>query len=114
MNLDVLRNEHPALYKEVFNLGIAAGKKEMSVNIEAHAKWFKADPENVMKAIQSGEEFTMAHLSAYTQSAMVNKSLQERSDDDVPPVIIGADLNKKEEYMAKFEKSMLDAEAEVK
>lgn len=106
MNLDDLKNQHPALYAELFNLGKTAGKKEMSVNIEAHAKWFKADPENVMKAIQSGEEFTMAHLSAYTQSAMVNKSLEARVEDNVDDIEKGKEKTA-EASEEEIEKAML-------
>lgn len=96
MNIDDLRNQHSALYNEVFNLGKEAGKKETSVNIQAHAKWFKADPEAVMSAIEKGEEFTMAHLSAYTQSQLVKNAVKDRADDNVGDIDKGDDKAKAE------------------
>jgi ATP-dependent Clp protease, protease subunit len=115
MTLDDLRSQHSALYNEVFNLGKEAGKKEMSVNIEAHAKWFEADPKAVMENISKGEEFTMAHLSAYTQSAMVKSSLKDRVDDNVEDVKKGDDVTKAEKIEEAVQAKMFaDLGLEVK
>jgi ATP-dependent protease ClpP protease subunit len=115
MNLDELKAQHPALYNEVFNIGKKAGKEEMTVNITAHAKWFDADPKAVMENISKGEEFTMAHLSAYSQSAMVSKSLEARKEDDVKAVDTKDEKSKKENFEEAVNAKMLaDMGLEVK
>jgi ATP-dependent Clp protease, protease subunit len=113
MNLDELKAQHPALYNEVFNMGKKAGKDEMTVNITAHAKWFEADPKAVMSAIEKGEEFTMAHLSAYTQSAMTVKAVADRLADNPEAIVKGDDKaseDKKEEMIQSAMNKMLGLE----
>jgi len=115
MNLDELKAQHPALYNEVFNIGKKAGKEEMTVNITAHAKWFEADPKAVMENISKGEEFTMAHLSAYSQSAMVVKSLEARKEDDTKDIDTKDEKSKKENFEDAVNAKMLaDMGLEVK
>lgn len=113
MNLDELKAQHPALYNEVFNLGKKAGKDEMSVNIQAHAKWFKADPEAVMSAIEKGEEFTMAHLSTYTQSQLVKNAVKERMEENPGEINPADDKTKAQSYLENFEKSLMGDNKEV-
>jgi hypothetical protein len=82
MNKEQLRIEHPELYNEIYE----SGKKAAYDNVNAHLEWIEADPESVKKAINSKEDFTMAHLSAYNKKAYNKVKLDETVAENIPAV----------------------------
>jgi len=88
MNMDELKTEHPALYREVFALGQAAGRKEEKERVCAHLILAdgSGDIETAHKAIKEGEAITEL-VKAQHMSAHMKRNMIQACQDDNPPEI---------------------------
>jgi ATP-dependent protease ClpP protease subunit len=105
MTLDKLKAEHPAVYAEVFALGIAQEKDR----VEACMAFVEIDPAAVKTAIEGGKPLTQKQMADFTIKAMSKNTLTALAGEQAPPVAgseESAAKTVKENAIAEFEKSV--------
>lgn len=96
MTLTTCKAENPDLYNEICQVGETRERER----VKAHMEWIEIAPEAVSKAILEGEDFTMAHLSAYNKAGLNKNDLDVRNDEnpenvDTPKEVDGKEAEKK-------------------
>lgn len=84
MDLETLKNEHPALYNQLFNKGKEAGQKEERIRVNAWLAHIKTDQDKVVNGIKEGAELT----ADVREELFVAAQLKQRasSNENAEPV----------------------------
>jgi len=93
MDITKLQNEHPEVYKEVFNLGMESGSQNEKDRVLAHLEWSNdAKIETVVENIKEGKPCDSACCKKYSDEAKANIIKKNREDEEPE-----ADINNGEE-----------------
>lgn len=116
MTLADLKAENPALYAEIYNAGLLAGKTEGITaekdRIEACMVFIDIDPAGVKAAIESGKPLTakqMAEFALKSTSASQIKKIEKDSEatgDIQTPAPDAVEKTAKEKTISEFEKGV--------
>lgn len=82
MDLAQLKAEHPALYNELFGLGIEAGVKQEKDRVEAWTVFNEIDPAKVKEGIESGKAPSLKDQSEFSLKAMSKEKLKAMKDEN--------------------------------
>jgi len=94
MTLEEIRAQHPDLYKEIFRKGVEAENKRVMAHLQMRSSI--TDPELMFKHIESGAQMADDDvIASYLSSKMVKGALDQRTDDDPPPVVPSGAKDKK-------------------
>jgi ClpP class serine protease len=118
MNMDELKTEHPALYREVFALGQEAGRKEEKERVCAHLILAEGsgDIEAAHKAIQEDEGITELVKAQHMSAAMKRNMIAAREADNPPPINTNGGqppVTEEEKFLAELKSIDKDAVWEV-
>lgn len=114
MNLEELKEKHPALYAKVLQTGVENGTEVEKERVNAWAKWREIDPEKAIAGIESGKALTMTDISDFQVSALKavqKKGISDEGADDINPKE-GNDeptLTDSQKVEASAEKALIEA-----
>jgi ClpP class serine protease len=88
MDLNQFKAEHPAIFQEAVNVGVAQERERT----EAHITMGEAsgDTALAMECIKNGSELNASVNAKYLAAGMKNQAIAERSDESEPPIDIEA------------------------
>lgn len=101
MTLEKLKAEHPAIYQQVYNVGlgdgmVAGAKKELS-RVKAALPWLETDQETVVNAIKEGKEIDNEFISDMSAKAISKAKLDSMNNEDSDATETDASRDKPDE-----------------
>lgn len=119
MTLSELKTDHPALYAEVVNIGVAQGATQEKERIEAWAHFVDIDAKAVKEGIASGKVMTQLQIIELSEKKFSSKAIEEIEKDSQgnpintkQPNGAKSEAEKKAEAIAEWKKEVL-ANSEV-
>jgi len=112
MNIEKFKAEHPDVYAEVFNLGVAQEKDR----VEACLVFNEIDPKTVMAAISSGKPLSQKQIAELSLKALSKDKVEAIKTDSEGSVVTEEVVTAKTEKdlkLQQFEKS-IDASLKIK
>lgn len=76
MTIAEIKAQHPALYEEIYNLGLTAGTNAEKERVEACMVYAEIDPEGVKKAIESGKPLSVKQMAEFGLKAAAAAGLK--------------------------------------
>jgi len=76
MTREEIQAQHPALYNEIFNLGIVQGQSAEKERVEACMVYAEIDPIGVKAAIESGKPLSMKQMAEFNLKIATSGSLE--------------------------------------
>lgn len=117
MDLNTLKNSHPALYNEVFALGKADGIAAEKDRVQAWVEFVDIDAKAVSEGIASDKAPTHKSIAEFAKKSMA-KELVASTAKDAPPAIVTPEAGAIGGALSTEEKAKADAiakfDAEVK
>jgi len=76
MTREEIQAQHPAVYNEIFNLGVTQGQTAEKERVEACMVYAEVDPAGVKAAIESGKPLTMKQMAEFNLKIATAGSLE--------------------------------------
>lgn len=108
MDLVKLKQEHPALYNEVFQLGEKNGMKSERERVSAWSVYMDIDPEKVKAGIEGDKAPSMKDQNEFVLASMNVKKVTSMEDENAEETNTSKNAKTEEEIKAEKQKVEMD------
>lgn len=108
MDLSTLKAEHPGLYNEVLESGIAKGVQQERDRAEAWAVFNEVNPEKVKAGIESGKSLSQKDIAELSLQMANKNTIKEIKSENPVPVNTPKEVKSEEELKQEANKKAMD------